>query len=116
MYAFMLGGYAAAIPVVSTEPGLLDAMYRSALVLFYAGNVAMLFGIGAAYASEINHARVLKHRIAWVGSIVCIGVALLMLVVAATDIPFIAAAPPALAAHVLMAYLGLRIGAAHGAS
>ena len=110
MYAFMLGGYAAAVPVVATEPGLLDAMYRSALVLFFAGNVAMFFGFGAAYASEVKHPSVLTHRIAWVGSIVCIGVALLMLTVAATDIPFVAAAPPALVAHVLIAYLGFRIG------
>ncbi len=110
MYAFMLGGYAAAVSVVATEPGLLDAMYRSALVLFYAGNVAILFGFGAAYASEVKHARVIKHRMAWVGSIVCIGVALLIIGVSATDVPFVAAAPPALVAHVLMAYLGFRIG------
>jgi hypothetical protein len=31
----MLGGYAAAIPVVDANPGLLDAMYRSHLILFY---------------------------------------------------------------------------------
>ena len=113
MYAFMLGGYAAAIPAVATEPGLLDAMYRPALVLFYAGNVAILSGFGAAYASEVKHARVLKRHIAWVGSIVCIGAAVLILAVAATDVPFVTAAPPALAAHVLMAYLGVRIGRGH---
>ncbi len=96
MYAFMLGGYAAAIPVAETEPGLLDAMYRSALVLFYAGNVAIFLGFGAAYASEAKSAGVLNHRIAFVSCIVCIGVALLMLVVAATEVPFVAAAPPLL--------------------
>ncbi len=110
MYAFMLGGYAAAIPVVATEPGLLDAMYRSALVLFFAGNVAMFFGFGSAFASEVTHARVLQHRVAWVGSVVCIGTAALILGVAATDVPFVAAAPAALVAHILMAYFGLRIG------
>ena len=110
MYAYMLGGYAAAISVVAAEPGLLDAMYRSALVLFFAGNVAIFFGFGAAFASEIKHPWVLKQRVAWVGSIVCIGVALLMLAVVATGVPFVVAAPPALVAHFFMAYLGFRMG------
>ncbi len=110
MYAFMLGGYAAAVAVVATEPGLLDAQYRSALILFYAGNVAMFLGFGAAFASEVQDTGAMNHRMAWVGSIVCIGVALLILIVSATDIPFIAAAPPALLAHFFMAYLGYRIG------
>ncbi len=110
MYAYMLGGYAAAISVVAAEPGLVDAMYRSALVLFFAGNVAMFFGFGAVFASEIKHARLLNRRVAWVGSIVCVGVAVLMLAVVVTGVPFVVAAPPALVAHFFLAYLGFRIG------
>ena len=109
MYAFMLGGYAAAIPVVGTDPGLLDAMYRSPLVLFYAGNAAVFAGFGAAYASEVSTSALVASRTAWLGATVCFGAALLLLAVAALGIPFVAAAPFALLAHVLMAFLGFRI-------
>ena len=109
MYAFTLGGYAAAIPVVETNPGLLDAMYRSPLVLFYAGNAAIFAGFGAAYAAEMTASTLVTRRAAWVGGVVCYGAALLLLAVAALGIPFVAAAPFALVAHALMAYLGFRL-------
>ena len=112
MYAFMLGGYAAAIPVVRTDPGLLDAMYRSPLVLFYAGNAAIFAGFGAAYASEATGSILVSGRVARVGGAVCYAAALLLLAVAALGIPFVAAAPFALIAQALMAYLGYRIGKA----
>ncbi|MGI9628217.1 MAG: hypothetical protein ACR2QM_15395 [Longimicrobiales bacterium] len=110
MYAFMLGGYAAAIPVVETNPGLLDAMYRSPLVLFYAGNAAMFAGFGAAYSSEATASTIVTSRTAWVGAAVCYAAVLLLLAVAALGLPFVAAAPFALVAHGFMAYLGFRLG------
>jgi len=109
MYAFMLGGYVAAMPVVQNEPGLLDAMYRSALVLFYAGNAAIFVGCGSAFAPEIYPAGIMDRRAAALGAFVCFGAAGLLLAVALAGLPFVMAAPLALLAHVLIAYLGLRL-------
>ena len=109
MYSFMLGGYPAAIPVAVTEPGLIDAMYRSALVLFFAGNAAIFVGCGAVYGSEVRAADIMGPRAAGLGALVCFAAAVLLLAVAIAGIPFVVAAPPALLAHALIVYLGLRV-------
>jgi hypothetical protein len=109
MYAFMLGGYAAAIPAAPEVPALLDAMNRSAVVLFNISNAAILLGFGAAFLSEAMDGEVLSRGVGWAGGLICwAGMGLLLLVVAG-HLSLVAAAPFALVAHLFMVYFGYRL-------
>lgn len=109
MYAFMLGGYVAAIPAAQEAPALLDAMNRAARVLFNISNAAVLFGFGAAFVSEAIDGDVLSRGVGWTGGAICwAGMGLLLLVVAG-HLSLVAAAPFALIAHGFMAYFGFRL-------
>jgi hypothetical protein len=109
MYAFMLGGYQAAVEVADSMPALLQTFNDAAHFLFNASNAAILIGFGGAYASEAGSEVILSRRLGWIGSSVCFAGFVLLLAVAAQIISLVAVIPFALGAHVLMAYLGVRL-------
>lgn len=109
LYPFMLGGYAAAAPIASELPALLDGFNRAALVLFYASNAAILLGVGAVFAANIARPEVVPGRPALLGALICFAGFLLLLMVPAGVLSLPAVIPFALLAHLFKIYLGVRL-------
>jgi hypothetical protein len=78
MYAFTLGAYPVAAPVVDAQPALMDAANESAVVLFLLGNLAMNAGLAVAFAGEATSARrVIPRALAALGAALALIVAML---------------------------------------
>lgn len=97
------------VEAVESSPELFSALGNAAYFLFYAGNAALLFGLGGAFGTEGPPVRLLPTWLSRTGSAVCLTGMLVLLAWMAGMGGLVMAPPFALIGFALTAYLGVAI-------